>query len=63
MDPWGTPALTGYSSEDFPSRTTRSRLLLTKEEIGPNDWPEILRSFLRSILRSFSNIAEITRQD
>ena len=63
MEPWETLALTGYSSEDFPSRTTRSRLLLTKEEIGPNDWPEILRSFLRSILRSFSNIAEITRQD
>ena len=63
IESWGTSALTGYSSEDFPSRTTRSRLLLTKEEIGPNDWPEILRSFLRSILRSFSNIAEITRQD
>ena len=22
MDPWGTPELTGYSCEDFPSRTT-----------------------------------------
>ena len=25
-----TPALTGYSCEDFPSRTTRNRLLLRK---------------------------------
>ena len=33
MEPWGTPTLTGYSCEDFPSRTTRSHLLLRKEEI------------------------------
>ena len=32
MEPSGTPALTGYSCEDFPSRTTRSRLLLRKKE-------------------------------
>ena len=24
MEPWGTPALTRYSCEDFPSRTTQS---------------------------------------
>ena len=41
MEPWGTPALTGYSCEDFPSRATQSRLLLRKEEIRPNNWPEI----------------------
>ena len=41
MEPWGTPALTGYSCEDFPSRTSRSCLLLTKEEIRPIIWPEI----------------------
>ena len=41
MEPWGTPALTEYSYEDFPSRTTQSRLLLRKEEIRPNIWPEI----------------------
>ena len=29
----GTPALTGYSSKDLPSRTT---LLLRKDEIRPN---------------------------
>ena len=37
----GTPALTGYSCEAFPSRTTWSRLLLRKEEIRSNIWPEI----------------------
>ena len=41
MEPWGTPALTAYSCEDFSSKTTRSRLLLRKEEIRPNIWPEI----------------------
>ena len=41
MDPWGTPALTGYFCEDFPSRTTQSRLLLRKEKIRLNIWPEI----------------------
>ena len=40
MEPRGTPALTGYSCEDFPSRTTLSCLLLRKE-IWPNIWPEI----------------------
>ena len=38
MEPWGTPVLT---CEDVPSRTTRSRLLLRKEEIRPNTSPEI----------------------
>ena len=41
MEPWGTPALTGYSCEDCPSRTTWSRLLLGEKEIRPNIWPEI----------------------
>ena len=36
MEPWGTPALTGYSCEDFPSRATQSRQLLRKEETRPN---------------------------
>ena len=35
-----TPALTGYSCEDFSSRTTWSYLLLRKDEIRPNIWPE-----------------------
>ena len=41
MDPSGTPALTGHFCEDFPSRTTRSCLLLRKEKIRPNICPEI----------------------
>ena len=36
MVPWGTPALTGYFCGEFPYRTTRSCLLLRKEEIRPN---------------------------
>ena len=36
MDPWEIPALTRYSSEDFPPRTTRSHLLMREEEIRPN---------------------------
>ena len=36
MEPQGSPTLTGYSCEDFPSRNTRSCLLLRKEEIRPN---------------------------
>ena len=34
MEPWATLALTGYSCENFPSRTTWSHLLLRKEEIS-----------------------------
>ena len=41
MDPWGTPALTGYSCDNFPSRTTQSGILLRKGEVRPNIWPEI----------------------
>ena len=36
IEPRGTPALTEYSCENFPSRTTRSRLLLRKEKIRSN---------------------------
>ena len=36
MEPGGTPALTGYSCEDLPSRMTPSCLLLRKEEIRLN---------------------------
>ena len=39
--PWETSALTGYSCEDFPSRTTWSCLLVRKEEIRPNIWSKI----------------------
>ena len=43
MEPCETPALTGYPCEYFPSKTTRSRLLLRKEKIRLNIWPEIPR--------------------
>ena len=36
IEPWKTAALTGYSCEDYPPRTIRTRLLLRKEEIRPN---------------------------
>ena len=42
MEPWGTPALTGYSCEDFSSSTTWTHLLLRKDKIISNAWPEIL---------------------
>ena len=38
---WGTPAMTRYSCEDFPSTTNESCLLPQKEEIRPNIWPGI----------------------
>ena len=41
MELWGTPALTRYSYEDVPSITPWSHLLLRKEEVRPNIWPEI----------------------
>ena len=34
IEPWQTSALTGYSCEDLPSKTTQRHLLLRKEEIG-----------------------------
>ena len=65
MEPWGTPALTGYSCENFPSRTTRSCLLLRKEEIRPNIWPEIpgdisLWRFACQTLSKALNISNVT---
>ena len=41
MELWETSALTRYFSEDFTSIGTSSRLLLRKEKIRPNIWPEI----------------------
>ena len=32
IEPWGTPALTGYSCDVFLSKTTWSSLLLRKDE-------------------------------
>ena len=33
MEPWGTPALTGYSYNDLASRTTITRLLLKNDKM------------------------------
>ena len=46
MEPSGTPALTRYSSEPFPSRTTLDCLLLRKEK-RPNIWPKIRKGLWR----------------
>ena len=40
-DPYGTPVITGYFCEDVPSKTTQGCLLLRKDDIKPNIWPEI----------------------
>ena len=40
MEPWRTPPLTEYSLEDFPPWITRCHLLLRKDKIRPNIWPE-----------------------
>ena len=39
--PCGTPTLTRYSCENFPTKTAQSRLLLKKDKIRPNTGPEI----------------------
>ena len=36
IEPWEAAALTGYSCEDYPSRTIGTRLLLRKDKIRPN---------------------------
>ena len=56
MEPSGTPVLTTYSCEDFQSRTTRSHLLLRKEKMRPNIWPEI--PWLKFVKRSIPNPAK-----
>ena len=61
--PWGTPALTGYSWEDFPSRTTRSSLLMRKEKVRPNIWPEIpkdLSLWRRPVCQTLSKALDIS---
>ena len=40
MEPWRTPALTGYSWEDFPSRPLEAIYYWEKKEIRSNIWPE-----------------------
>ena len=42
MESWETPAVTGYSCQDFLSRTAGSCLLVRKKERRPNICSEIL---------------------
>ena len=61
MDPWGTPALTRCFCENFPSRTTRSHLLL-RQEVRPNIWPGIpqdLRLWRRPAFQTQSKVLDI----
>ena len=53
MDQSGTPALTGYSCEDFPYRTTWSCLLLWKEEIKPTIRQERLMFVKKTSIPNF----------
>ena len=57
MDSLGIPALIGYSYEDFPSRTTPSRLLPRKDEIRPNIK---LKFFRKSSMPNLSNALDIS---
>ena len=65
MEPWDTPALTGYSCEDFASKITWSHLLLRKKEIRPNKyltWNSIRLKFVKKIgmLNSVKSLGYIT---
>ena len=63
IDLWEPPALTRYSCEDFPSRTTESHLLLIKEEMRPKIWREIpwdLSLWRRPVCQTLSKILDIS---
>ena len=47
IEHWGTPALIGYSCEDFPFTNTWSHPLLRNEEIRQNIWPNIRLNFMK----------------
>ena len=61
IKPWRTQAFTGYSWEELPSRTTWSHLLLRKEEIRTNIWPEIpLNLWRRPACQTLSKVLNIS---
>ena len=63
MEPWGTPALIGYSCKDFISRAPWICLLLRKEQIRPNIWPEIpndLSLWRRAACQTLSKALDIS---
>ena len=43
MEPWGTPALTGYFCEHFPYENTQNHKILIKDKMRPNMSSEIPR--------------------
>ena len=63
MEPGGTPALARYSCKDFPSRTTWSCLLLRKNKIRPNIWPQIPQDLIlwrRLVCQTLSKALDIS---
>ena len=52
MNSWGTQALTRYSCEDFPYRTTWSRLLQRKEEMRWNIWFKIPLDLIKVVRKT-----------
>ena len=49
QEPWETPALTGYSYEDFPSKTTQTCLLLRNDKIDQYlTWNSIRLNFVKN---------------
>ena len=62
-EPWKTPVVTGYSCEDFPSRTTQYCLLLRKNKIRVNNWPEIPEDLIlwtRPVCQTLSKVLDIS---
>ena len=45
MKLWGGPSLTGYPCEDFPSKTTRNRLLPINDGRGPKTRPQMFKTW------------------
>ena len=61
MEPWETPALTGYSCEDFQYTTTQNHLL--KDEIRSNIQAEISKDLCllrRSVCQILSKASDIS---
>ena len=59
MDPWGTPALTGYSWANFPLRTNQTHILLRNEETRPNIWLGLKFVTITSMPNSVKSIGYI----
>ena len=59
IEPWGTLALTGYFCEYFPSRSTRSSLILRKDNIMAKylTWNSERLKFVKKI--SMPNLASV----